>query len=497
VKHLVLLYIGVAKQKNTNMLQPKDIVKIQEVKTFFKNSWTQPEFFVKHLELFNFKKSSALFSSVKTSGVPFWDLMKTLLTLPFVGVKNIKGLSSNRFAPKTDGEKDVYYRALGNQKVNWRRLLLLFVGRYLSFDKELATPKDEFKCLIFDDTDIPKTGKKVEGVSKIFNHVTKRYIFGFKLLLAGYWNGSVFIPVDFSIHRECKETKKKYGLTIKQRKKQKKTQRSLKSPAYKRFEELNLKKTDMILAMFKRVNKLKIEVDYILFDSWFTSIKLIKALRAVNKNIHIVGMYKYNSQVVMGEKAMSIRNLRKYKKKISRSRAMNLYYFAYIGEIDGVKVKLFLTKRGTNGAWHTVLSTDTSLTFTKAMKLYNTRWTIEVFFKEAKQLLGLGKCQSTNFDVQIAQTTITMIQYLMLSLKHRMEAYETIGGMFKDVNQDFIEHKLNERILALIGEILSVLELIIEDLDFNHVISQLMQNSEMLAFAQSVHQPEKISKLAA
>jgi hypothetical protein len=176
---------------------------------------------------------------------------------------------------------------------------------------------------------------------------------------------------------------------------------------------------------------------------------------------------------------------------------MKLYYFEYVGEIDGVKVKLFLTKRGTNGAWHTVLSTETSLTFTKAMKVYNTRWTIEVFFKEAKQLLGLGKYQSTNFDVQIAQTTITMIQYLILSLKHRMEAYETIGGMFKEVKQDFIEHKLNERILALVGEILSILELIIGNIDFIQVIASLMRNSDILAFAEKVPDHENISKLAA
>lgn len=37
---------------------------------------------------------------------------------------------------------------------------------------------------------------------------------------------------------------------------------------------------------------------------------------------------------------------------------------------------------------------------------------IEVFFKEAKQLFGLRTCQSTNFDVQIAQITIKMVHYL-------------------------------------------------------------------------------------
>jgi hypothetical protein len=159
--------------------------------------------------------------------------------------------------------------------------------------------------------------------------------------------------------------------------------------------------------------------------------------------------------------------------------------------------KIFITKRGVNGAWHTILSTDTSLTFTKAMDVYNTRWTIEVFFKEVKQLLGLGKCQSINFDVQVAQTTITMIQYLMLSLKHRMKAYETIGGMFKNVKQDFIEHKLNERILAVITEILNVLELFIVNIDFNEVIEKLMVNSEILGFLNKTSEQEDFSKLAA
>jgi len=40
------------------MLQNKDIAKTQEVKTFFKDTWRQPEFFIKHLELLNFSISS-------------------------------------------------------------------------------------------------------------------------------------------------------------------------------------------------------------------------------------------------------------------------------------------------------------------------------------------------------------------------------------------------------------------------------------------------------
>jgi len=480
------------------MLQDKDIAKIQEIKTLFQDSWTQPEFFSKHLELFKFSKTSKLFLSVKQSGVPFWEIMKILIVLPFMDIKNVSSIFNSSDVLKSKGQKDVYYRSLSNQRTNWRNLLLLFVKRYLQIDQRFTAPKDKVKCLIFDDTNIEKTGKKIEGISKTHNHVTKRFIFGYKLLVAGYWNGGVFIPVDFSFHRENKENKiKKYGLSNKELKKQKKTNRDKKLPVYKRFKELNSKKTEMVIQMFRRINQRKIPVDYILFDSWFTSISLIKRLLSINKSINIIGMYKYNSKLVVDGKELTIKQLRKYRSKMKRSRSMNLYYFQYVAEIDGVKVKVFITKRGVNGAWHTIISTNTNLTFIRTMEVYNIRWTIEVFFKEAKQLLGLGKSQSTNFDVQIAQTTVTMIQYLLVSLKYRMEAYETIGGMFKDIKQDYIEHNLNERLLMAIIEILSVLELIIGHIDFEETIGKLILYSDSLGFFNNIQIPINQTKLAA
>ena len=479
------------------MLRDKDIAKIQEIKTLFQDSWTQPEFFSKHLELFKFSKTSKLFLSVKESGVPFWEIMKILLLLPFMDIKNVGSLFNSSVACKTKGQKDVYYRGLSNQRINWRNLLLLFVKRYLQVDQRFTAPKDNVKCLIFDDTDIEKTGRKIEGTSKIYNHVTKHFIFGYKLLVAGYWNGSVFIPVDFSFHRENKENKiKKYGLSKKEFKKQKNTSRDKKLPVYKRFKELNAKKTEMVIQMFRRINQRKIPVDYILFDSWFTSIGLIKKLLSINKSVHIIGMYKYNSKLLIDGKELSIKQLRKYRGKLKRSRSMKLYYFQYVAELNGANVKVFITKRGVNGAWHTIISTNTSLTFIRTMEIYNIRWSIEVFFKEAKQLLGLGKSQSINFDVQVAQTTVSMIQYLLVSLKYRMEAYETIGGMFKDIKQDYIEHNLNERLLLAIIEILSILELIIGNIDFEETIGKLILYSDSLGFLHDCQIPIISTKLA-
>ena len=119
------------------------------------------------------------------------------------------------------------------------------------------------------------------------------------------------------------------------------------------------------------------------------------------------------------------------------------------------------------------------------------------FLKEAKQLLGLGKCQSTNFDVQVAQTTITMVRYLLISLRHRMEAYQTIGGIFKNLKQDYVEHKLNKRLLLAIVDILEVLDLLVKDIDINSIARRLVLYSESLSFLTNPPHPANNSKLAA
>lgn len=479
------------------MLLNEDIAKIQEIKTFFTKNWVQPEFFSKQLELFHFSKASKIFSSFKESGVPVWDILKLLLILPFVNIPNIHALYNTKLAPKTNGQKDTNYRLLSNQNINWRNILLLFVKRYLRLDSKFTSPSDETRCLIFDDTEIHKTGKAIEGVSKIYSHVSQTFIFGYKLLVAGYWNGSVFIPVDFSFHRENKDNKiKKYGLSKKEHKEQKKTKRAEGKPVISRLKELNRKKNEVIIQMFKRINQRKIKVDYILIDSWFTTISLIKKLQAVNEKIHIIGMYKYNSKVVINGEERTIKQLRKSKSGLKRSRKTGFYYMSFVGEIDGVLVKIFLTRKGKNGNWHTLISTNTSLSYNKMIEIYHIRWSIEVFFKEAKQLLGLGKSQSTNFDVQVAQMTITMIQYLLLSLKYRVEAYETINGLFKDIKQDYIEYKLNERIMMVILQLLAVLEILGVAFDYELTISKLISYLDDFNLPQSWHNKPNSYKLA-
>jgi len=128
-----------------------------------------------------------------------------------------------------------------------------------------------------------------------------------------------------------------------------------------------------------------------------------------------------------------------------------MQYFTLYAEYKGIALKLFFVKQGygNNDNWKLIITTDLSLSFQRAIEIYQIRWTIEVFFKEAKQYLNLGKSQSNYFNAQIADTTICLMQYLLLALLKRFESYETIGGVFRGSKQAMLELTLADRILEI------------------------------------------------
>ena len=82
--------------------------------------------------------------------------------------------------------------------------------------------------------------------------------------------------------------------------------------------------------------------------------------------------------------------------------------------------------------WHALLCTDIELQTVKILEYYARRWAIEVYFKDAKQLLYMGKDQSNTFDAQVAANSLVMIRYLLIVYilsKRRTEG--PIGPLFR------------------------------------------------------------------
>jgi hypothetical protein len=181
------------------MLQDKDIKKIQELETDFTPSRVSAD------DIFSRFKALKLseFNFFKRRG---YDLRMVLATLISMVVSPDKTVNSYLTSPTGEDSsmgKDVFYRLKNSSSVCWRMLMWHLAHRFLKVTSQDSDVDDSSsRYLIFDDTTLPKTGKRIEKIGKVWDHVTNSYVLGFKLLVMMYWDGKSSIPLDFSLHRE-------------------------------------------------------------------------------------------------------------------------------------------------------------------------------------------------------------------------------------------------------------------------------------------------------
>ena len=408
------------------------------------------------------------------------DLLLGLLLFPVYSIKNVHGYCRHALRNTLEARKNTFYRFKNNHKMNWHSILKA-CNRILFNQIDKAKNEDNFtKCLIIDDTDFEKTTYRTEHVSKIWSHVKHCRFFGFKGLFLAYWDGKSLFSLDFSLHKEKGKNKKRpYGLTVKQKKRQFTKKRAKDSVGGKREKELVMDKISAAIIMVKKAVKQGVDVDYLLMDSWFFCDKFLKLLPTLKMKLDIVGMVKMaKAKYNYKDKEYSAKELvqlLKRGKKVRLVKALRFYCAEMEVEYKSTPLKLYFCKTSKRGKWHLLASTNTKLGVLKAYKVYSIRWSIEVFFKESKQYFGLGKSMSQDFDAQIADISIAMIEYNVFSLAKRIESYETIGGLFEHVKDQAIELTIALRIWGFILELLQTIAEFIDG-DFNELIISIMKN---------------------
>ena len=214
----------------------------------------------------------------KAQGYTLTSLFISLLIMRLWG-KTIASATSNHFHGLCAVSKNTLYRALLNARIDWRMLLTKITLRFHAILREHQVNTDEHDtCAILDDTTFQKSGIRIEGISKVFDHVTHKFIYGMKCLTLALSDGKSCYPIDFSLHRE-KGKKKDYGLTLKQRKEQFKEKRNAKNPDYARKAECDESKLEMARRMLCHAVGHGINFKYVLADSWFTCESLIQVVR--------------------------------------------------------------------------------------------------------------------------------------------------------------------------------------------------------------------------
>ena len=373
--------------------------------------------------------------------------------------------------------KDVFYRLKNNPNICWRLILWHIVLKFIriteSESKEEAPKRAHY--LIFDDTMIEKSGKKIEFIGKVWDHVMQKLLLGYKVLVMLYWDGKSPIPLDFSIHREKGSREDKpYGMSKKELRRKFSKKRIREAESTKRVQELDMSKIQMMLKMFYSAVYRCLRIDYVLVDSWFTCDAIIKAV--IEQGIHLIGMYKIaKTKFLYRGKMLTYSQINGLTGKTHYCRTSKMTYKRVDVLHDGIPLTLFFSRKGTKGDWKVLLTTDTRLSFTKMLKHYQVRWTIEVFFKEAKGLLNLGSCQSSDFDAHIADTTVTMIAYILLTFRFRFEHYESKGELFRSMNAECLRMTLDMRLWELILVLIQAIAEIF-DVDVDDLLKKILTN---------------------
>lgn len=148
-------------------------------------------------------KTGRFWSLIETAKSKGWGVSVLLFSLV---IFRLRGASVNLMqgnASLTNIDDNAFYRLMNNSWMDWRKLLMGFAKQFTTHVKANGEQTTgNITCFVVDDSDIPKTGKTLEFIGRIFNHVSKQNILGFKLLLLAYWDGKSLISIDFSLHRK-------------------------------------------------------------------------------------------------------------------------------------------------------------------------------------------------------------------------------------------------------------------------------------------------------
>lgn len=105
-------------------------------------------------------------------------LFHILVLMPFFAIKGFSHYPASALSRMFSGKKDVLYPFMSQDNINWRNLIYRIVVKLIA----KVTTRDDFNqshlpvALIADDSDLPKTGKRMEAIGKIFSHVHQKCI---------------------------------------------------------------------------------------------------------------------------------------------------------------------------------------------------------------------------------------------------------------------------------------------------------------------------------
>lgn len=280
--------------------------------------------------------------------------------------------------------------------------------------------------LILDDTRIAKRGRKMAGLSKIWDHACQRFVYGHMIVTAAILFRGVMLPWRFTVWQPRKQ-------------------------AGSHFRTL----TELAAAMiseFAAPAGLKVRV---LFDAFYLSPVVTKACLACG--FHWFSVAARNRTVICeGKPRRRLADLApgwlRHRARVVRLRRARGWAWMRIAVCDGHlsrigMVRLVASRRRQAGRENVLVlaTSDTGLDTRTIVSEYEKRWSIEVLFKELRGSLGLGDYQVQSEQAIRHHVHLTGLVHQVLT-HHSLKA---VGAKARKAKVDLTLPPLSQRLEAL------------------------------------------------
>ena len=354
---------------------------------------------------------------IKKDGYHASHLLFVLFMLPIFKINSVHGFCKKHWHHWSISKKDTFYRFKHNA-YRWRTFMYKLMSQ---ISKAVAFEKGSIKerYFIVDDSVIAKRGKHIENVSFHYDHSIGKTVLGYCIVTLGMFTGKGFYPIDFAYNFSQKRHSDSPDENIGD-------PRSI--SGQRSFEAKHYSKLDLAVMMIKRAIDNGFTARYVLFDSWYAWPAMIKKVRAIKDDLHVICRLKENPSKYhyQGKRYRLSELYQKVKSQLKKDNKTGLLLkrvTVKLPDCDEESVIVFAKgyrepkkdnlngkKKTKESKWDAFLSTDTRLHASSIIKKYIKRWPVEVCFKECKQLLGLGKEQSNSFNAQVFSTTAAFMR---------------------------------------------------------------------------------------
>ena len=319
--------------------------------------------------------------------------------------------------------RDTFYRFMDSCNTNWRKFTTLLASAIIRTTIFPLTDENRVNVLIVDDSICHRArSKKVELLSRLYDHSKKEYSYGFRMLTLGWTDGNTFLPVN-------------HVLLSTENKKNRMNEASVRidprSNGGKQRKLATLKATDVMLSLLREAKAAMIPADHVLFDTWFCSPSMLISVKKLG--LDVIAMtkksekvhYRYNGRMC-DVKSIYSGN----RKRRGRSKYLLSVEAEAVKDGESIPVRLvFVRNRNNRKNWLVLVTTDMNLSEQEIIRIYGKRWSIEVFFKMCKSYLHLEKgCRAISYDAMTAHVAVVFTRYMYLAVEQRESVDERSLG---------------------------------------------------------------------